>query len=91
MLCPENVDDSSRELRDAIADLLVRSQQADAVRDNIDVPELMVIVAAVAVAGRRAEGRALRRRVLGVILDGLTARAPAPTSPSQQGTVRSTR
>lgn len=54
--------------------------------------ELMVIVATVAVIGRRAEGAALRRRVLSVIVDGLTAGSPAPaTSPLQRGTTRSTR
>nr|WSZ99715.1 TetR/AcrR family transcriptional regulator [Streptomyces sp. NBC_00857] len=64
--------DVTRELEDAIGDLLSRAQRAGVVRRDIGIAELMTIIASIFLANRaRAGDTELHRRVVAVVLDGL--------------------
>ncbi|MFJ9854819.1 TetR/AcrR family transcriptional regulator [Streptomyces sp. NPDC101150] len=62
----------TKELNDSVEALLVRAQEAGAVRDDIGITELMTIIASAFLANRAHVGdTALHQRVVTVILDGL--------------------
>lgn len=62
-------------LRDALAELLPRAQSAGAVRGDIGVDELMVVIAAAANAAKyTGRDRAIEDRSVAIMLDGLRRR-----------------
>lgn len=63
--------DVTRELEDAIGDLLSRAQRAGVVRRDIGIAELMTIIASIFLANRARADTELHRRVVAVVLDGL--------------------
>ncbi|HET7500347.1 MAG TPA: hypothetical protein VFK02_05065 [Kofleriaceae bacterium] len=64
-------------LRDAIAVLLQRAQSAGAVRSDIGVPEVIAVpVAASRAVELAGPDRALQKRTMAVLLDGLRPRTP---------------
>lgn len=66
-----------RALYDALGDLLRRAQHAGAVRDDIDVPDLIAVFKGAVVGLRDAPADPVRqKRVFGVIADGLRPRPP---------------
>jgi AcrR family transcriptional regulator len=59
-----------------LGELLTRAQQADAVRRDVTVAELIALMLAVArVPDQTPDGSALRSRVLGIVFDGLRPRS----------------
>jgi AcrR family transcriptional regulator len=66
---------ASEGLRGAIGALLERAQRAGAVRDDIELPEVYVLIAGIsqAAARTRLDERA-RARLLAIVFDGLTPR-----------------
>ena len=74
--------DVTRELEDAIGDLLTRAQGAGVVRRDIGIAELMTIIASIFLANRaRAGDTELHRRVVAVVLDGLRRQARRRRTP----------
>ena len=64
----------ARELRDALAELLVRAQRAGAVRDDIGAADIFALLAGLLLALDRHRGdKALRDRLVDVVVDGLRA------------------
>jgi AcrR family transcriptional regulator len=60
-----------QEFRQAVADLMARAQHEGAVRRDVGVAELMVLLRAISLAARNAGEPSLARRLVGVISDGL--------------------
>ncbi len=70
------------QIRAAIHDLLVRAQASGTIRDDIDVDDLMTIVASMLFALRRRPAQAADpRRAVAVLRDGLRAGPPGEPSP----------
>jgi len=66
---------ASRELRTAVRALLRRAQQAGAVRSDVSVDELYLLVRGLALAGAQGPTKAsTRRKALDVVLAGLAPR-----------------
>ena len=66
---------ASRELRSAVRALLRRAQQAGAVRGDISVDDLYLLVRGLALGGARGPAKAsTRRKALDVVLAGLAPR-----------------
>ena len=66
-----------QDLRSAIGALLTRAQEAGAVRDDVGIEELMVLMASTSLAMKhRSDDASLPGRLAAVICDGL--RPPAP-------------
>ncbi|MGE7435730.1 TetR/AcrR family transcriptional regulator [Kitasatospora sp. NPDC001175] len=73
-----NLVEVNRELREAIAELLVRAQNAGAVRPDLGITDLMALLRAVFLATYRAEGdEGMAGRVMSVLCDGIGARGQA--------------
>jgi AcrR family transcriptional regulator len=69
------IEPAGRNLRRALRTLLVRAQKAGAVRDDLQVAEVMALmIGAARVAEHAAADRHLRSRTLAVLLDGLRPR-----------------
>jgi AcrR family transcriptional regulator len=67
-------------LRRAVGALLRHAQQAGAVRDDVELPEVYALLASISRAAARAHlDEEARARLLAVVFDGL---APRPISPS---------
>ena len=65
----------SRELRAAVRALLRRAQQAGAVRDDVSVDDLYLLVRGLALAGAQRPVKAsVRRKALDVVMSGLEPR-----------------
>jgi hypothetical protein len=63
-------------LHRAVAVLLQRAQQAGAVRDDVELPEVYALLVGIARAAARARlDDAARARLLAIVFDGLTPRA----------------
>jgi hypothetical protein len=72
---PSRIEPAGRNLRRALRTLLVRAQKAGAVRDDVQVPEVMALmVGAARMAEHAASDRHLRSRTVAVLLDGLRPR-----------------
>jgi AcrR family transcriptional regulator len=66
---------AARELRRGLRTLLVRAQDAGAVRPDVRVPEVMALMVGAARIAEHASGnRAMQTRTLAVLLDGLRPR-----------------
>ncbi|GAA4583319.1 TetR/AcrR family transcriptional regulator [Planotetraspora phitsanulokensis] len=64
--------DISRDMRNVIERLLVRAQEAGAVRRDLRMPELLALLAAACMAAERDQwSEELRTRTLAVVFDGL--------------------
>jgi AcrR family transcriptional regulator len=64
--------DISRHMRSAVEKLLIRAQQAGAVREDLQMEELLVLLAAACMAAERYQwDRRLQTRTLSVLFDGL--------------------
>jgi AcrR family transcriptional regulator len=70
---------ASAELRRVIGLLLQRAQQAGAVRDDVDLPEVYALLVGISRAvGRTHLDEAARGRLLAIVFDGLTPRVSYP-------------
>lgn len=70
----ETAAETGRELKDALATLLTRAQEAGAIRDDVGLPEVMtLLVGASQAAEHVGGGDAVRDRALKVVFDGLRA------------------
>jgi AcrR family transcriptional regulator len=81
-----------RDMRHAVEALLVRAQQAGAVRPDLRLPELMAILTAVCLAAEHSQWDAqLRARTLAIVFDGMRPEhAPlAPRGGNTAGTALS--
>ena len=66
---------ASRELRSAVRSLLRKAQQAGAVRSDVSVDDLYLLVRGLALAGsQRSTKASTRRKALDVVLAGLAPR-----------------
>jgi AcrR family transcriptional regulator len=64
--------DIGRDMRNAVEKLLVRAQQAGAVRRDLHMSELLALLAATCMAAERNQwSDALRARTLAIVFDGL--------------------
>ncbi|MBP2702518.1 TetR/AcrR family transcriptional regulator [Microbispora sp. RL4-1S] len=80
--------DISRDMRDAVERLLVRAQEAGAVREDLRMPELLALLGAACMAAERNQwDDELRTRTLTIVFDGLrpTGRHPASLLPPDFG------
>jgi AcrR family transcriptional regulator len=74
--------DTAARLRELLAELLGRAQRQGAVRDDIGLPELAVLLVGAARSAEHAgEDDALSRRALAVLRDGLAGRNTGDGSP----------
>jgi AcrR family transcriptional regulator len=71
---PESAATASRELRAAVGTLLRRAQRAGAVRHDVSVDELYLLIRALSHAANLPTKRATMRKALTVVLDGLAPR-----------------
>jgi hypothetical protein len=70
---------ASNGLRRAVGTLLQRAQQADAVRDDVELPEVYILLVATSRATAHADlDDEVKARTLTIIFDGL---APHPNTP----------
>jgi transcriptional regulator SbtR-like protein len=71
-----DVGDLKREMVDAIEVLLVRARRADAVRDDLAVPELLALLTAACLAAERSQwDERMRTRALALMFDGFRPRS----------------
>jgi AcrR family transcriptional regulator len=68
--------EEGQELTGALAQLLVRAQEAGAVRPDVGLPELVALLVGASRAAEHAGTDAVRTRIIGVILDGLRPVSP---------------
>ena len=74
----ELVSSSKARMRAAGAALLARAQQAGAIRDDLDIGDLLRLVYGIALANEKGpESPALANRCLLIMIDGLRRREPA--------------
>jgi AcrR family transcriptional regulator len=69
--------DVRRDMRHAVQALLERAQQADAIRPDLRMPELMALLAATCMAAERSQWNTqLRARTLAIVFDGMRPQRP---------------
>lgn len=80
---------ASHDLRQAVGVLLRRAQEAGAVRDDVDLPELYALLIGTSRAAAYAHlEEKVRDRALAVVFDGLTPRATKPQDGTAAGSHR---
>jgi AcrR family transcriptional regulator len=63
--------DEGQEVSEALGALIVRAQQAGAVRPDVGLPELMALLVGASRAVEHAASDDVRARIVGIVLDGL--------------------
>jgi AcrR family transcriptional regulator len=76
--------EESRALAEGLTALLVRAQQAGAVRSDVELPELMAVLVGASHAARHATDGDRRARVVTLVLDGLRPPRSRPCGTRQR-------